>query len=225
VVGVGVNDVTIVGEPVAYGAGFIALIVVAFSTVVGAYFHTFAHEGGHMLAVVGTVRRLTDFWIYDNTEGLTEHEGPPGQAIRRFFVTLAGYLSPPLLGLAGAALIAHGNPWAVLVAAILFSILALFPASNPLAFTIPLLVVVGLGAALLEGSAAVQAFTATVVVWFLLISGLVESIKLPSNDGDARSLARRTLVPGVVWKLFWFSTALVALIVGGQLLLRPGYSL
>jgi len=34
-VGLGVNDVPIVGEPVAFGAGFIALLVVCFSTIIG----------------------------------------------------------------------------------------------------------------------------------------------------------------------------------------------
>jgi hypothetical protein len=222
-----VNDVPIVGEPVAYGAGFIALLVVAFSTVIGSYFSTFAHEGGHMLAAVGTMRRLTGYWIYERTSGLrglTRHEGPQ-PAFANVVVSVAGYLVPSLLGLAGAALIAAGNPWAVLVASVVFSLLALLPARNPLAFTIPLLAVLGLGAALLEGTGTVQAFAAAGVVWFLLIVGLVESYQLPSNGGDAASLASRTLIPGFVWKLFWLSVSLISLIVGGQLLLRPGYAI
>jgi hypothetical protein len=227
-VGVGVNDVPIVGEPVAFGAGFIAFLFVCFSTVIGSYFGTYAHEGGHMLAVVASTRRLTGFRINPQLigdRGVTDHEGPPGAAVRRFFITLSGYLAPPLLGLAGAALIAAGNPWAVLVAAIVFSLLALLVARTPLAFTIPFLIVIGLGAALLTGTGPTQAFAAVAVTWFLLINGTVEAFRLPSSGGDAASLAGRTLIPGFIWKTLWIFVAVVALIVGGQLLLRPGYGI
>ncbi|MDF2975409.1 MAG: integral rane protein [Actinomycetospora sp.] len=225
VVGVGVNDVPIVGEPIAYGAGFVALLVVAFSTVVGGYFYTFAHEGGHMLALVGTAQRVVDYELYPRgaLKGLTR--GEPGP-LTNIIVGLAGYLAPPLLGVAGAALIANGNPWAVLIAAIFFSVLALVAAANALAFTIPLLVVLGLGAALLRGSAEIQAFVAVGVVWFLLISGAAKVLSLRGRKGDATGLAKATVVvPAIVWELFWAFAGLVALIVGGQFLLRPGYAI
>lgn len=227
-VGLGVNDVPIVGEPVAFGAGFIAFLFVCISTVIGSYFGTYAHEGGHMLAIVASARRLTGFRInpqLTGEKGVTNHTGPPGAAVRRFFITLSGYLAPPLLGLAGAALIAAGNPWAVLVGAIFFSLLALLVARSPLAFTIPFLLVIGLGAALIKGSGPTQAFAAVAVTWFLLINGVLEAFRLPSRGGDAASLASRTLIPGFIWKTLWVFVAIVSLIVGGQLLLRPGYSL
>jgi hypothetical protein len=224
VVGVGVNDVPIVGEPIAYGAGFIALLVVAFAGAVGQYFHTYAHEGGHMLAAVATLRPLDGYWIYDNTEGLTTIP-KIRWALSNLVFLAAGYLAPPLLGLGGAALIAAGNPWAVLMAAVVLSLLALLPARNALAFTIPLLVLLGVGFALVEGSATAQATLAVALVWFLLITGTREAFKLPSTGGDAASLAGRTLIPGVIWKVFWAGVSVLALIVGAQLLLRPGYSL
>lgn len=223
-VGLGVNDVPIVGEPLAFGAGFIALLVAAFSTVVGGYFHTFAHEGGHLLALVALAQKITGFWI--NEQGPNKGETRGGSGWLQFvIVAVAGYLSPPLLGLAGAALISAGNTWAVLLAAIVFSILALLAARNPLAFAIPLLLILGLGAALLRGSVETQAFAATFAVWFLLITGTVEAFALPSNGGDAANLAKKTLIPGVLWKLLWIFVAVVSLIVGGQLLLRPGYEI
>lgn len=220
-VGLGVNDVPIVGEPVAYGAGFIALLIVGFSRIIGSYFHTFAHEGGHMLAAKATLRPLVGFTMDDNTEALTVSLGKGFFSSLIFLVT--GYLAPPLLGLAGAALIASSNTWAVLLVAIVLSVIALLPARNPLAFTIPLLIVLGVGAALLYGSPYVQALVAAAIVWFLLISGTVEAFRLPSSGGDAATLAGLTLIPGVLWKLFWIFVAVVSLILGGQLLLRPGY--
>ncbi len=111
-VGLGVNNVPIVGEPVAYGAGFIALLIVGFSRVLGAYFHTFAHEGGHMLAAVVSLRPLTSFTMDDNTEGLTEIPDRKW-AFTNIVFLVTGYLAPPLLGLAGAALVASGSPLAV----------------------------------------------------------------------------------------------------------------
>jgi hypothetical protein len=43
--------------------------------------------------------------------------------------------------------------------------------------------------------------------------------------GSTDVLPRRTLIPGVVWRLVWVVVAIVALIIGAQLLLRPGYEI
>jgi hypothetical protein len=221
---VGVNDIPIVGEPVAYGTGFFVLVFLGLSAFLAQYVLTYAHEGGHMLAVVFTFRSLAGYWIEDNTEGLTTFSARKW-ALSNLVIGVAGYLGPPLLGLGGAALIAAGNPFAVLLSALLFSSLALFPARNALAFTVPLLFLVGIVAALLRGSPATQAAVAVSVVWFLLIGGVVDTTTLPAGGGDARAMAGKTLIPGVIWKVFWVFVAVVALIVGGQLLLRPGYEI
>lgn len=97
-------------------------------------------------------------------------------------------------------------------------------ARNPLTFTIPLLVVLGLGAVLLNGSKK-QAFAAAFVVWFLLFAGAVWSFRIPADKGPSETLPRRTLIPGVLWRLLWVVVAIVSPIVDGQLLLRPGYGI
>lgn len=224
VVGVGVNDVPIVGEPVAYGTGFFVFLFLTLSAFFAQYVLTYAHEGGHMLALVSTFRGIVGYWIEDDANGLTRFS-PRKWAVSNLVVGVAGYLGPPLLGLGGALLIATGNPIAVLLIAAVFSLLALFPARNPLAFTVPLLILLGIGAALIRGSAATQAAVAVSLVWFLLIGGVVDTTTLPSGGGDARIMAGKTLIPGVIWKVFWVFVAIVALIVGGQLLLRPGYAI
>ena len=217
-----VNGVPIVGQPVAYGTGFIALVVFGLSQFVAQYFHTFAHEGGHMLASLFTMRRIFGFRLDDNTEGVTLRERRP-YTFLDLVITFTGYAAPPLLGVAGAALIAHRNPWAVLFILALFSALALLVARNGLAFLIPALVIAGVVWVALEGSASLQAAVAVGAVWFLLISGLVEAVRLPASGGDAASLASRTvLVPGFVWKLIWIVIAVVSLYAGGRLLLVPG---
>lgn len=222
-VGLGVNDVSIVGEPVAYGAGFIALLFVAFSTYIGRYFYAYAMAGGPLLVLVALAQYIEGFWLYEVPAVVgTEVRVGSGWATR-VLAALSRYLAPPLFGLAGAELIASGNPWAVLACAIFLSILALLVARNPLAFTIPLLVVLGLGAALLNGSAKQQAFAAVFVVWFLLMAGTVQTFRIPAAKGSTDVLPRLTLIPGVLWRLLWVVVAIVALIVGAQLLLRPGY--
>lgn len=223
-VDLGVNDVAIVGEPVAFGTGFFVFLFLAFSAFIAQYLLTYAHEGGHMLALIATFRGIAGYFIKDDTNGETRFEGRKW-AVSNLVVGVAGYLGPPLLGLAGAALVAAGNPFAVLLVAVVFSLLALFPARTPLAFAIPLLVLLGVGAALLFGTASAQAAVAVSLVWFLLIGGIFDTTTLPSDGGDAKIMAGKTLIPGVIWKLFWIFIAVVALIVGGQLLLRPGYGI
>jgi hypothetical protein len=208
-VGLGVNDVPIVGQPIAYGGGFLALLFVSFSTYIGWYFYFYSAAGGQLLVLGGLARPIDGFGIYDKRPvSGTLVRGEFGWAVD-VLLRIAGGFAPPLLGLAGAALIASGNPWAVLAAAIFLSILALLVARNALAFTIPLLVVLGLGAALLYGSGEQQAFAATFVVWFLLIAGTVWAFRYKS----------------VLWRLLFIFVAVVALIVGAQLLLRPGYGI
>lgn len=223
-VGVGVNDVTIVGEPVAYGVGFIVLLLVLFSPILARYPITLAHEGGHMLANLATLRG-NDVWILkDNADGKTVTK-QVGIWISRLIVTFVGYVAPPLLGLAAAALIARGNPWAVLSATILLSVLAVALSRKGLAFLVPALIVLGLGWSLLAGSAALQAAFAVGIAWLLLLGGLLRIVRVLGGSGDSAALAAMTLIPNFIWSLIWLFVALVALIVGGQLLLRPGYSL
>jgi hypothetical protein len=225
VVGVGVNDVPIVGEPMAFGTGFLAVLIVGLSRVVGVYPITLAHEGGHMLALFVTLRGTLGWEMEDNADGGTKPDRS-GIWLFTLLVFFVGYAAPPLLGLAAAALVAAGNPWAVLVVSILLSVLAVGLSRNGLSFLAPALVVLGLGWLLIAGSTSLQAAFAVGIAWFLLIGGFVDAVRLlQAASSDGSRLARLTLIPNFVWTLVWVFVGLVALIVGGQLLLRPGYSL
>ena len=219
-VGVEVNAVPIVGQPVAFGVGFLVLVFFAFSGLFGRYFMVFAHEGGHILAGKLILRRLLGFWLYDDGTGLTLIAGRRWALGNLFFVAV-GYATPPLLGLAAAGLIAAGNPLAVLLIAALASLAAVIPARNGLAFLIPLVLVVGLTFVLLRGTAFLQAAIAVGIAWFLLISGGAAALDLRGRKGDSASLARKTLVPAAIWELLWAAVGLVALVAGGRLLLVP----
>jgi hypothetical protein len=224
-VGVGVNDVPIVGEPVAYGVGFIALLAVLLSRFIANYPITLAHEGGHMLALLVTFRGTDGWTMEDNADGATD-PGRGGIWFFTLFVAFVGYAAPPFLGLAAAALIAAGNPWAVLLASIVLSLFAVALSRNGLAFLVPALIVFGLGWLLLSGSSELQAAFAVGIAWFLLFGGLLDNLRLLGNrSGDGHRLAGMTLIPNFLWNLAWVVVALVALIVGGQFLLRPGYDI
>jgi len=222
-VGVGVNDVPIVGEPVAYGTGFIALLLVLLSPVLARYPLTLAHEGGHMLANLATLRGNKYWELKDNADGETEALDS-GIWLSRLVVAFVGYATPPLLGLAAAALIAVGNPWAVLLASVVLCVLAVALSRRGLAFLVPALIVLGLGWVLIEGSTSLQAAFAVGIAWLLLFGGLLRSVRVLGGSGDSVALAKMTLIPNIVWSVVWLFIAVVALIVGGQLLLRPGYT-
>lgn len=225
-VGLGVNGVPIVGEPVAFGIGFFVLLLVLFSQLTQRYFLTFAHEGGHVLATLFTFRRYDGFEIDDLSGGQTnlrELRWRISTPIIFFF----GYPSPPLFGLGAAVLIAVGNPLAVLLITALAGLLGVLSGANNLARLISALVLVGTGWALLGGTPGLQAGVAVGVAWFLLLSGLADllDIRRLAATVDAKALARMTLVPRVVWALLWTFIGVVSLVVGGQLLLRPGYGI
>jgi hypothetical protein len=223
-VGVGVNDVPIVGEPVAYGVGFIVLLFVCFSAVLRQYFVTLAHEGGHVLVAAVSLRKKITMELKDNGDGETTYRGSGW--FSELINGIIGYASPPLLGLAAAVLIALGNPWAVLLGAVVLAF-ALIPFSiKSLAFVVPVVVVLGVGYVLIQGSSQLQAAVAVAIAWLLLIGGAADNLSFRGRKGDASGLAQTTIiVPAFVWELLWAFISVVALIVGGQLLLRPGYGI
>lgn len=46
-----------------------------------------------------------------------------------------------------------------------------------------------------------------------------------ADESDAAFLSRATLLPRSLRYVVWVGLALIALVVGGQLLLRPGYDI
>jgi hypothetical protein len=73
-----------------------------------------------------------------------------------------------------------------------------------------------------EGSPVLRAAAGATLVWWMLIGGAYyASIGLSRGDGsDAYWLARRTLIPRVVWHIVWAMIGIACLWVGGRHLLR-----
>lgn len=213
--------VPVVGQPVVYGAGFIALLLVALTGPWAGSIVTVAHEGGHMFFSVLTFWGFRYFYLNEGPRGGggTDHGREIGWGPGDFVLTLAGYLTPPLLGVAGAAVLVAGNVWGILAtAAFLFGLAFLF-AHKGLANIVTLIAAAGIVVVLWRGSTPLQVAVALVLVWWLLLGGVRSTVIMATDgDSDAAFMGRRYLLPAVIWKLFWIAVALVCLYAGGRLL-------
>lgn len=186
---------------------------------------TIAHEGGHAFAALLTGRQLQGIRLHSDTSGVTVSSGKPygpGMIITAF----AGYVTPPLLGLGAAGLLAIGHITAMLWAGILLLAAVLVLIRN----VYGVLSVVTTGAVIFGvswfGSATVQAAFAYGFTWFLLLAGARPVVELQHKrargrapDSDADQLARLTGMPGLMWVFGFGLVAVVALLAGGLWLL------
>jgi hypothetical protein len=186
---------------------------------------TIAHEGGHGLLALLTGRRLEGIRLHSDTSGLTVSRGKP-RGFGMVLTAAAGYTAPPLLGLAGAALLAAGHITALLWGATALLLVMLVMIRNAYGA----LTVVITGAVFLLVSwltkAQVQAAFAYLVVWFLLAGGARPVAELQrsrrrdrSGSSDADQLGRLTHTPVALWLFFFYAVALCSLAGGARWLL------
>jgi hypothetical protein len=185
------QNIAVVGKPVAYGIGFLVLVLVAFAGGVVRTIVTVAHEGGHMLAGLFFGRAITEFELTDGDE-YTGGGGTltkPATGFGDVFILFVGYATPPLAGLGGAYVVAEGNAWGVLViGAVLLLAVLLVPKINPLALAVTGLLLGGILWALIAGGPGVQAELAVGLVWLMLIGGLRSVLIRTYGSDDARRL-------------------------------------
>lgn len=188
---------------------------------------TIAHEGGHALAALLTGRKLDGIKLHSDTSGVTVSRGKP-HGPGMVFTAMAGYVTPPLLGMVFAALLSWGR-----ITLMLWGALALLAGMLVMIRNVfGVLLVVGTGATVFAvswfGDADVQAGFAYLAASFLLLAGARPVVELqrmrarqmaPSSDAD--QLAHLTGVPGLAWVSLFGFVALMALIAGGKLL-TPG---
>jgi hypothetical protein len=218
------------GTALVVGTAAAALAAVAVGPVrsVTGHLSTAAHEGGHALVALLLGYRVGGIRLHVDQSGLTHHYGPdrgPG----RIAVAAAGYPAPSLLGLGGAALLAHGfDPLAPLLVGLavmgglLLLVRNLFGA----------LVLVGIGAVFVlltyRADPQVQQAAAYSLTWFLLLSGLRDVTVLRavrrtgSRASDADQLRRLTRLPGLLWELVFALVAVGSLLLAGRWLLLAG---
>jgi hypothetical protein len=188
---------------------------------------TIAHEGGHALAALVTGRKLTGIRLHSDTSGVTVSRGRPsgpGMVLTAF----AGYTTPPLLGLAAAALLGVGRLTAVLWISLALLAAILLLIRN--AFGVVSVVVTGgvIFAVSWYGSEQVQAAFAYFAAWFLLAGGVRPVFELQrlrwqgrAPQSDADQLSRLTGVPAILWVGLFGVVALGSFAAGCYLLAAP----
>ncbi|MED7954477.1 M50 family metallopeptidase [Streptomyces sp. BE303] len=188
---------------------------------------TIAHEGGHGLAALVTRRRLAGIRLHSDTSGLTLSYGrPTGPGM--VLTAAAGYLTPALLGLGCAALLAADRITLLLWLAIVLLLALLVRIRNAFGFLSVLLTGAAFFLVSWFGTPEVQGGFAYLGSWFLLFGAVRPVLELQhqrrrgqAGDSDADQLARLTGVPGLAWTALFLVTALAALALGASWLLRP----
>ncbi|MDG4760083.1 M50 family metallopeptidase [Micromonospora sp. WMMD710] len=188
---------------------------------------TIAHEGGHALVALLTGRKLRGIRLHSDTSGLTLSAGrPTGPGM--ILTLLAGYVAPPLVGLAGAWLLGGNRITLLLWVAVALLLAMLIMIRN--AFGVVSLLVTGalVFAVSWYATPQVQAAFAYAGVWFLLLGGVRPVVELqrlrsrgrmPASDAD--QLAGLTPFPAFFWVLVFALINLVALVTGALLLAGP----
>ncbi len=192
---------------------------------------TIAHEGGHALIALVTGRKLDGIKLHSDTSGVTVSRGKP-HGPGMVFTALAGYVTPPLLGLLFALLLEGGR-----VTLMLWFSLALLAAMLIMirnAYGVLSIAVTGaiiFGVSWLGGDKT-QAGFAYLAAFFLLFAAARPVVELqrmrarhmaPSSDAD--QLAHLTRVPGLAWVGLFGVVALGALLTGGLMMTPDSDSL
>jgi hypothetical protein len=192
------------------------------------YVLTAAHEGGHALVGVATGRRLEGIRLHADASGFTRTSGRAGGA-GMVATCLAGYLSPSLLGLVVAWLVADRRVVVVLLltAALLGGMLLAIRNAFGL-----LSIAVCIGAVLAVAgwaSPTGQSLFASTTAWFLLLGAVRPVWELrrarPARGGppsDAARLRALTHVPAIVWVGGFAISTVAALAVGARWLIVAG---
>lgn len=204
-----------IGEPI----GILVLIGFAIEGIwrLAQHMGVIAHEGAHALTGWAVGRKSIKVKLHGNASGETFSQGPeagPGRMVTSF----AGYLGPSMFGLGAAVLLANHQVQAVLIVAAVALFFMLIVIRNSFG-CLSVLLNGGLIVLILKyGNLEIETIAAYALSWFLLLSG-VRFILMPSVwVGDADTLRRITPVPRVAWATLWLAGSVLALWIGGRLL-------
>jgi Peptidase M50B-like len=187
---------------------------------------TIAHEGGHALVSVLSGRRLEGIRLHADSSGVTYSRGRrrgPGLVL----TSSAGYVTPSLLGVGAAALLATRHQTALLWLTLLLLGATFLAVRNAFGALAVLATAAGVFAVSYFASAAVQAGFAYLAAWFLLLGGMRPALELThgrrrsprSGLSDADQLARLTGVSRSVWVAAFLLVCTAALALGTRLLI------
>jgi Peptidase M50B-like len=211
------------------GLAALAIVLNTESWRVASKVITIAHEGGHALVSVLSGRRLEGIRLHADSSGVTYSRGKrngPGLVLS----AAAGYLTPPLLGLGAAWLLAERHLTAMLWLALALLAATFLAIRNAFGVLAVLATAAGVFAVSYFATAAVQAGFAYLAVWFLLLGGMRPVLELTrrrrrgrrGGASDADQLARLTGVPSGIWVTLFVVVSVAALAVGAGLLAPTG---
>lgn len=190
---------------------------------------TLAHEGGHAVVSIATGRRLDGIRLHSDTSGVTSSRGK-ASGLGLVLTTAAGYVTPSLLGVGAAWLVARGHATALLWLALILLAAAFVAIRNAYGFVSVLATAAVVFAASRLASLTAQEVFAYLFAWFLLFGGVRPVFELAGGRSrgragmsDADQLGRLTGVPGGAWVVLFAAVSIAALLVGAYWLL-PGVS-
>jgi hypothetical protein len=214
--------IPVVGQPVAWALGLVALLLIVFTGTWAMSLVTVAHEGGHFAMSVLSGRRPTHVELKDDGGGETVHSRPVW-GLGWILTILAGYLTPPLLGLAGATAIRNGLSWSVLWAAVILLFAGYFQAKGGLTNAVVLLAGAGIAWAAVAGNTTIRAAVAVGLVWIMLFGAIKSLTWLGTGGGtsDPALLRKATWIPGILWVALFWAVAVSCLFFGAKRILIP----
>jgi hypothetical protein len=198
---------------------------------------TIAHESGHAAASLLSGRRLDGIRLHHDTSGETISRGKrngPGIIV----TAMAGYVTPPLLGVGAAALLAAHRVNLLLSLFLLLLAATLVMVRNWYGALAVLVTGGALFAVIWLAGPVLRAAFACAAAWFLLFGGVrpvmelartrTRPVRVPvgrrlavgrPGNSDADQLAVLTRVPAGVWVAFFALVAIAALAAGARLLI------
>jgi hypothetical protein len=213
------NNLPLSSVPLGEPIGILVLLGFAAEGIwrLARHISVIAHEGAHALTGWSVGRKKIRVKLNSDATGETGSLGPrtgPGRIVTSF----AGYLGPSLFGLGAAVLLANHQVEAVLIVAGVALFVILLQVRNSFG-VVSVLLNGGLIVLVLKyGNAEIQAIAAYALSWFLLLSGVRFVFMHGTRAGDAYTLRDITPIPRFVWAALWLAGSLLALWIGGHLL-------
>ena len=181
---------------------------------------TLMHEGGHAFIAIAAGRSLHGIRLHSDASGVSVSRGRPSGA--GMVATLfAGYVTPGLVGLAGAYAVPNGWSNAYLWGVVLLCAAILLQIRNLHGLWVVLAFGVGLGLITWFGTDLVRSTVAGTLAWFLLLSGpwgmvgLWKARRRDRSRTDVDQLAAITPVPAVIWWTLMLLVTVATGVVGG----------
>jgi Peptidase M50B-like len=209
--------------PQAVLIGLLVAIVVTLPELwnIATHANTVAHEGAHVLVGMAVGRMIRSMRINSNGGGGTLMV--PDSGFGFGVAAFAGYIGAGAFGLIAAWLISIGRIVVVLFLCLLLCVVMLVVVRNFFGVRVILTCGVPLYLILRYATAGVETVVAYGVTWFLLISGTKDAfviIRTPKDVQDAEVLRSMTFLFRRAWCFLWLIGSIVALLVGGEILIR-----